>query len=105
VIRQHLDARSEDVVVGIGQNFLWRGGCLPSRGRAGRRWFWERYDLCPPGRPDRVPVRLVPNLKELARDRLTGACDDLKRVAGASLCKLTLRDTLRGGVPAPLTGG
>ncbi|EEX09727.1 conserved hypothetical protein [Ruegeria lacuscaerulensis ITI-1157] len=90
-IRAHLRARPEPAVVQFGQALPIEGAprrIVPAKGR--------RVAL----EPDRIAVpegaegrRLARFLKELARDRLTGACDDYAAMLGRTYSSLTLRDT------------
>lgn len=90
-IRQHLDDRPDPAAVRFGQTIPVEGverRIVPENGR--------RVVL----RPDEIGVspdaetrRLTRFLKELARDRLTGACDDYAAMLGRPYSSLTLRDT------------
>ncbi|HBM41373.1 MAG TPA: M48 family peptidase, partial [Sulfitobacter sp.] len=75
-IRQHLEARGADVLVGIGAEFPLGGRMLRVEAGQGRRVVLGTDTISVPGPAARVPTRLAAHLKELARDRLTGACDD-----------------------------
>ena len=46
-----------------------------------------------PGPPERVSRRLVAYLREVARDRLAGACDDYAARLGRPYSRITMRDT------------
>ncbi|WP_370399951.1 M48 family metallopeptidase [Sulfitobacter sp. JB4-11] len=92
-IRTHLDAREDDVEVGL-------GACLPIGGQmlevvpgTGRRVEVATDHVAVPGPGARVAPRLAAWLKEVARDRLAGACDDYAAVLGKPYTRLTLRDT------------
>lgn len=90
-IRQHLEDRPDPATVQFGQSLPIEGQLrriVPAQGR--------RVIL----RPDNIAVpqgaegrRLARFLKELARDRLTGACDDYAAMLGLPYTTLTLRDT------------
>ncbi len=90
-IRQYLQSRPAPAVVRFGQTIPIEGTprrIVPAQGR--------RVSLL----PDRVAVpegaearRLARFLKELARDRLTGACDNYAALLGRPYAALTLRDT------------
>lgn len=92
-IRQHLEARGADVPVSLGAAFPLGGRMVTVVQGAGRRVVLGGDTIAVPGTPDRVPARLAAHLKELARDRLAGACDDYAAALGKSYAKLTLRDT------------
>ena len=92
-IRQHLEARGADVLVGIGAEFPLGGRMLRVEAGQGRRVVLGTDTISVPGPAARVPTRLAAHLKELARDRLTGACDDYSALLGRPYSKLTLRDT------------
>jgi predicted metal-dependent hydrolase len=92
-IRGHLDARGKDVPIGIGAEFPLGGRMVLVVPGQGRRVHLGEASIAVPGREDRVPVRLAAHLKELARDRLAGACDDYAAALGRPYTKLTLRDT------------
>lgn len=90
-IRHHLSTRPEDAQVDFGQR-------IPIEGEARRivRAEGRRVAL----RPDEVAVpegakarRLQSFLKELARDRLTAACDYYSGQLEQSYARMTLRDT------------
>lgn len=90
-IRQHLQDRPGQADVQFGQSIPVEGTLRRIVPAAGRRVVL---------RPDAVEVpegaevrRLARFLKELARDRLTQACDDYAAMVGRSYNKLTLRDT------------
>lgn len=92
-IRQHLDARGVDVTVGLGSELPLGGRMVrvvPGTGRAVRLMAEE---IAVPGPADRVGKRLGAYLKELARDRLAGACDDYAARLGKPYTRITLRDT------------
>lgn len=90
-IRGHLQERPEAAPVQFGQSIPVEGidrRIVPAPGR--------RVEL----RADEIAVpegaearRLSRFLKELARDRLTGACDDYAAILGRPYSTLTLRDT------------
>jgi predicted metal-dependent hydrolase len=104
-IRQHLDARDADVPVGIGAEFPLGGRMVRVVVGQGRRVLLGVDTIAVPGRADRVPARLAAHLKELARDRLAGACDDYAAVLGRPYTKLTLRDTRSRWGSCTLDGG
>lgn len=90
-IREHLQARPLPAAVQFGQSLPIEG--IPRRivPAPGRR-------VCLDGDQVAVPEgaearRLARFLKELARDRLTGACDDYATMLGLPYSTLTLRDT------------
>ena len=92
-IRKHLDARGADVAVGLGASFPLGGRMITVVPGTGRRVVLGGDTVAVPGQPDRVPARLAAHLKELARDRLAGACDDYAAVLGKPYARITLRDT------------
>ena len=92
-IRKHLEARGADVAIGIGAQFPLGGKMVRVEVGQGRRIQLGTETVRVPGREDRVPARLAAHLKELARDRLSGACDDYAAILGKPYTKLTLRDT------------
>lgn len=90
-IRRNLDDRPDQVQLQIGQDIPVEGKMRRIVSTSGRRVLL---------RPDEIAVpavsegrRLGRFLKELARDRLTGACDDYAAMLDRSYTKLTLRDT------------
>ena len=92
-IRQHLDARGADVAMQPGAQFPLGGQMLTVASGAGRRVTIEDNSIHVPGPADRVPKRLGAYLREVARDRITGACDDYAARLGRSYTRLALRDT------------
>ncbi len=92
-IRKHLDARGADVSVRIGAEFPLGGRMVRVVPGQGRRVQLGAEAIAVPGRAERVPTRLAAYLKELARDRLAGACDDYAVLLGKPYTRLTLRDT------------
>ncbi|SHF06478.1 hypothetical protein SAMN05444279_1166 [Ruegeria intermedia] len=90
-IRQHLRARPEPAVIRFGQILPVEGvprRIVPADGR--RVVLAADRIAVPEGAEAR---RLARFLKELARDRLTGACDDYAAMLGRAYSSLTLRDT------------
>jgi len=90
-IRQHLLNRPEHAQVRVGEIIPVEGADRRIVAASGRRVQLH---------PDAVAVpegaearRLARFLKELARDRLTGACDDYAAMLGRPYTGLTLRDT------------
>jgi hypothetical protein len=92
-IRKHLDARGTDVPVTLGAQLPLGGRMVRIVPGQGRRVLLSDQSIAVPGAPDRVPARLLAHLKELARDRLAGACDDYAARLGKPYTRLTLRDT------------
>lgn len=92
-IRGHLAARSEDVAVVPGVQIPVGGKMLTVVQGAGRRVVLGDEEIAVPGPLDRVGPRLAAYLKEVARDRLAGACDDYASALGRPFTKITLRDT------------
>ncbi|MFK7835229.1 MAG: M48 family metallopeptidase [Sulfitobacter sp.] len=92
-IRKHLAERGEDVDVRLGAEVPVGGQLLrvvPGQGRSVTLGYKE---IAVPGPADRVGARLGAYLKELARDRLAGACDDYAALLGRSYSRITMRDT------------
>ncbi|NOC83617.1 DUF45 domain-containing protein [Ruegeria sp. HKCCD6228] len=90
-IRQHLQDRPETAVVQFGQKIPIEGvvrRIVPAKGR--RVQLMADEVAVPEGAEAR---RLARFLKELARDRLIGACDDYAAMLGRSYSTLSLRDT------------
>jgi predicted metal-dependent hydrolase len=92
-IRQHLDARGTDVEVGLGCHVPLGGALLRVVPGAGRAVQMTATEIAVPGPADRVGKRLGAYLKELARDRLAGACDDYAARLGRPYARITMRDT------------
>ena len=92
-IRQHLDARGEDVLVRIGAELPLGGKVFTVQSGTGRRVQINDDGIFVPGPPERAGKRLSAHLKELARDRLAGASDDYAALLGRSYARLSLRDT------------
>jgi predicted metal-dependent hydrolase len=92
-IRKHLDARGEDVVVGIGSEVPLGGRMYRVEAGTGRGVQITPDGIFVPGPVARVGKRLGAHLREIARDRLAGASDDYAALLGRSYTRLTLRDT------------
>lgn len=92
-IRKHLDARGEDVQIGLGAELPLGGKMIRVEAGAGRRVKIAQDAIEVPGPAARVPARLLAHLREVARDRLAGACDDYAAALGKPYQRLTLRDT------------
>lgn len=92
-IRKHLDARGDDVLMGVGTELPLGGKLLRIEGGQGRRVSIGTDTVYVPGPADRVAVRLQAYLKEVARDRLTAASDDYAALLGRSYTRITMRDT------------
>lgn len=92
-IRKHLTARGEDVVVRLGAQMPVGGNMLTIVPGQGRRVAIGPDDIAVPGPVDRVPSRLSAYLREIARDRLAGACDDYSALLGKPYQRITMRDT------------
>ncbi len=90
-IRQHLEARSEDVDIAIGAEIPIEGAMRQIVPADGRRLVLMADRIAVPG--PAVAMRLQSWLKELARDRLAAASDDYARRLGRSYSRITLRDT------------
>ena len=92
-IRKHLEARGVDVAVGIGSQIPVGGQMLPVTAGRGRTVQILPDAVIVPGATERVGKRLGAYLKEVARDRLAGACDDYAARLGLPYNRLTMRDT------------
>ena len=92
-IRKHLDARGVDVTVGLGAEIPVGGQMLPVVSGSGRKVQIFADSVAVPGPEGRVGKKLQAYLKEVARDRLAGACDDYAALLGKSYTRLTMRDT------------
>ena len=92
-IRQHLDARGTDIDVTLGAKVPLGGQDLPVVAGQGRTVRITAEGIAVPGPADRVGARLGAHLKELARDRLAGACDDYAARLGRPYARITMRDT------------
>ncbi|UWR22778.1 M48 family metallopeptidase [Sulfitobacter sp. S190] len=92
-IRHHLAARGADVPVAIGAQLPLGGQMVEVVAGQGRRVEIRADTIHVPGPADRVGKRLQAHLKELARDRLAGACDDYAAALGRSYDRISLRDT------------
>ena len=97
-IRQHLAARGEDVIVAPGAEVPVGGKVLRVRGGQGREMQGRGVRIGPeeifvPGPEESIGKRLAAHLREVARDRLAGACDDYAALLGKPYARITLRDT------------
>ena len=92
-IRRHLDARGADVTVAPGVTIPLGGRMVPVRAGQGRRVEIGAEAIRVPGPEERTGARLAAHLREVARDRLAGACDDYAARLGRPYSRLTLRDT------------
>ena len=92
-IRKHLSERLEDVEVGLGTELPLGGRMLHVVQGQGRKVQLRQDEIAVPGPADRVGKRLGAYLKEVARDRLAGACDDYAARLGRSYSRITMRDT------------
>lgn len=92
-IRKHLDARGEDVHVGIGTELPLGGRQYTVHSGKGRRVQITPEGIFVPGPEARMGKRLGAHLKEIARDRLAGASDDYAARLGRTYARLSLRDT------------
>lgn len=102
-IRGHLQERPEVETVGIGHSIPIEGIARRIVPAQGRRVLLQGDEIgVPAGAEAR---RLARFLKELARDRLTGACDDYAAILGRPYHSLTLRDTRSRWGSCTSTGG
>lgn len=92
-IRKHLSARQEDVAVGLWTELPLGGRILQVVPGQGRKVQLGADEIAVPGPTERVGKRLGAYLKEVARDRLAGACDDYAARLGRSYSRITMRDT------------
>ena len=92
-IRGHLAARHEDVAVGLGTELPLGGRMLRVVAGSGRAVRLGTEEIAVPGPAERIGVRLGAYLREVARDRLAGACDDYAARLGRSYSRITMRDT------------
>ena len=92
-IRKHLEARGADVQVKLGAQLPVGGQLLTVTQGRGRSVSIGLNEVAVPGPEDRVPKRLAAFLREVARDRLAGACDDYAALLGKPYNRLTMRDT------------
>ncbi|WP_319546044.1 SprT family zinc-dependent metalloprotease [Ruegeria conchae] len=90
-IRGHLQDGPDQETVEFGQSISIEGKARRIVQISGRRVLLKGDEIgVPAGAEAR---RLARFLKELARDRLTGACDDYAAMLGRSYRSITLRDT------------
>ncbi|MDF3381549.1 MULTISPECIES: M48 family metallopeptidase [Sulfitobacter] len=92
-IRQHLAARGEDVIVAPGAELPVGGKLLRVRGGQGSGVRIGPEEILVPGPEESLGKRLAAHLREVARDRLAGACDDYAALLGKPYARITLRDT------------
>ncbi|MGB7243117.1 MAG: SprT family zinc-dependent metalloprotease [Sulfitobacter sp.] len=92
-IRKHLDARGEDVPIGLGATFPLGGQMHEVVVGSGRRIRFGDGVVEVPGAADRIGPRLAGHLKQIARMRLTEASDHFSAKLGKPYARLTLRDT------------
>ncbi|GLQ27947.1 M48 family metallopeptidase [Sulfitobacter pacificus] len=92
-IRQHLEARGEDIAVGLGVALPVGGQMVQVVAGTGRSVQIGADEIAVPGAADRVGARLGAYLKQVARDRLAGACDDYAARLGRRYSRITMRDT------------
>ncbi|MFK7746103.1 MAG: M48 family metallopeptidase [Roseobacter sp.] len=92
-IRKHLDARQEDVEVGLGAHLHIGGQPHEVAQGSGRRVVFEPGRVLVPGAPERMGKRLGSHLKQIARARLAEASDHYADKLGKRYSAITLRDT------------
>ncbi len=90
-IRGHLQDRPDPAAVQIGRSLPIEGTVRRIVPAPGRRVLLNADEIAVPSGAE--ARRLARFLKELARDRLTGACDDYAAILGRPYSSLTLRDT------------
>ncbi|WP_170469622.1 M48 family metallopeptidase [Ruegeria arenilitoris] len=102
-IRQHLQDRPAPAAVAFGHTIPVEGNNRRIVAAEGRRVLLRDTEIAvPQGAEAR---RLARFLKELARDRLTEACDDYAAMLGLPYSSLTLRDTRSRWGSCSSTGG
>jgi len=92
-IRKHLAARGAEVNVGLGSEIPLGGQMLQVTQGQGRRVEILPNAIAVPGPAERVGKKLAAYLKEVARDRLAGACDDYAARLGKPYARISMRDT------------
>jgi predicted metal-dependent hydrolase len=92
-IRKHLEARGDDVTVGIGAQMPLGGRMYSVQPGTGRTVQITPEGIFVPGPAEQVAKRLGAHLRALARDRLAAASDDYAAVLGRRYVRLSLRDT------------
>ncbi|MEX3316460.1 M48 family metallopeptidase [Sulfitobacter sp. PS-8MA] len=92
-IRKHLAARGADVIVGPGAELPLAGKMLRVTAGPGRGVRIGAAEIAVPGPEESIGKRLAAHLREMARDRLAGACDGYAARLGRPYHRLTLRDT------------
>lgn len=92
-LRTHLSRHGGSVLIAPGVAFPLAGTPLILTSGTGRSVRVVDGQLCVPGAPDRMGVRLAAYLKTLARDRLAEASDRYAARLGRSYTRITLRDT------------
>ena len=81
------------MIVAPGAELPVGGKVLKVRGGQGRGVRIGPEEILVPGPDDSIGKRLAAHLREVARDRLAGACDDYAALLGRSYNRITLRDT------------
>ncbi len=102
-IREHLEDRPNPLSVGFGQSIPIEGKDRRIVPAEGRRVLLRDTEIAVPNGAE--ARRLARFLKELARDRLTEACDDYAAMLGRPYSSLTLRDTRSRWGSCSSTGG
>lgn len=92
-IRKHLAARGADIEVAPGTELPIGGQMVQVVPGQGRKVVLGQDGIAVPGPPERTGRKLSAYLKEIARDRLAGACDDYAARLGRPFERITLRDT------------
>ncbi|KIN62456.1 Zinc metalloprotease [Sulfitobacter noctilucicola] len=92
-IRKHLEARGEDQIVKPGQQIPLGGQLVEVVQGQGRSVQISENAIAVPGPEDRIGAKLGAYLREVARDRLAGACDDYAARLGRPYSRITMRDT------------
>lgn len=92
-IRGHLAKRGADAVVAHGAEIPLGGQPFLIVPGPGRRVEIAQNRIAVPGAPERVGPRLMGHLKQIARARLAGACDNYAARLGRPYAKISIRDT------------
>lgn len=92
-VRGQLAQRPDQVVVSFGQEILLEGRPLLLTPGKGRSVAVDGGHLLVPGAAERVAARTQAFLKQIARERLSAACDRYARRLDRDYTRLTLRDT------------
>lgn len=92
-VRGQLAQQPNRVLVGLDQSILLEGRALSVVPGSGRTVRVENGQLLVPGDAGRVSARVQGFLKQMARERLSAACDRYAVRLGKDYSRMTLRDT------------